>query len=102
MRTLKRQHLMSTLEDSQGERLDKEFLSDVVLSMRQRIPLGQHHDTSLPYCGYLENFSLEELPEQPGEWQIVADVHIEDGAEFNAGGFSFSKTEVVERQEGAL
>jgi hypothetical protein len=105
MKTIKGQPLMSTLEDSQGERRDKQFLEEIIADMPPRFPLGQHHDAALPFHGYIENFQLEEIPDQPGEWRIVGDVYMQDGQEWSQGGFSFSTTEIVRRQldgEGAI
>ena len=94
---------MSTLEDSQGERRDREFLEDILRHMPKRYPLGQHHDAALRSVGYIENFRLEEIPTKPGEWCIRGDVTIEDGHILaDAGGFSFSSVEVVERQANAV
>ena len=52
MKTIQGQLLMSTLEDSQGERRDKKFLEEIIAKMPPRYPLGQHHDASRPNVGY--------------------------------------------------
>jgi hypothetical protein len=103
MKTIKGQLLMSTLEDSQGERRDKQFLEEIIAKMPARYPLGQHHDASLPNVGYIENFRLEELPEQAGEWCISGDVTMQDGQDWSkGGGFSFSSVEIVKRQTNGV
>jgi hypothetical protein len=103
MNTFKRHPIFSTLEDSQGERRDKQFLVDLLKRLPSRYPLGQHHDAALPTCGYIENFDLEEIPSHPGEWQIVGDVCLEDGVNITTiSGISFSTVEVVQRQPNSL
>ena len=100
MKTIKGQLLMSTLEDSQGERRDKRFLEEIVARVPKRVPLGQDHDASLPNVVFIENFRLEELTDHPGEWCISGDVAMQDGQDWSkGGGFSFSAVEVVKRRE---
>ena len=103
MKTIKDQLLMSTLEDSQGERRDKQFLEEIVAKMPPRYPLGQHHDFSLPNVGFIENFRLEELPDHPGEWCIKGDLTMQDDQDWSkVGGFSFSTVEIVKRQANGV
>jgi hypothetical protein len=101
MKIMRNQVLMTTHVDSQGERCDRQMLQDIVDRMPPRYPLGQHHDAALPSRGYIENFRLEELVSEPGQWQVVGDVHIEDDLDFSKfGGFSYSSTEIAKKSTG--
>jgi len=99
MKTIKGQRLFSTLEDTQGERRDKQFLEEMVARMPPRFPVGQHHDAAFPTVGYIEKFRLEEVTEHPGEWCIVGDVYVEDNFDWSKhGGFSYSATEIAKKK----
>jgi hypothetical protein len=103
METIKGQTLFSTLEDSQGERRDKQFLEEILKDMPPRYPLGQHPDAGLPSIGYIDNFRVEQIPDQPGEWRLVGDVHIENGVNWSkGGGFSYSTTEIIQKQPNGV
>jgi hypothetical protein len=89
----KNQPVMSTKLDSQGERQGKEDLEKIAAHMPRRFPLGQHHDMSKPYLGYMENFRVVPNDQQVGEWLLVADICVESGTLDEAlGGFSYGWT----------
>jgi hypothetical protein len=103
----KDQAVMSTRQDTQGEKQTKEHLDEIVANTPPRFPLGQHHDMSKPYCGYMENFRVVPIESGPGEWMLIADIHIESGNVADAvGGFSYGWTTKYrrnqERVEGAV
>jgi hypothetical protein len=103
MKVIKDQPLCSTLEDSQGERRDKQFLEELIEKAPPRFPLGQHHDNALKSVGYIENFRIAALSDVPGQWQIIGDVYIEDDKNFSDfGGFSFSTTEIEREAQEPL
>ena len=103
MKIIRNQTLCSTLEDSQGERRDKQFLQELIDKAPPRFPLGQHHDNALKSVGFIENFRIVPILDNLGEWQIVGDVHIEDDRNFSDfGGFSFSTTEIEKRAVDSL
>jgi hypothetical protein len=103
MKTIKGQPLLSTFEDSHGERRDKQFLIDFLENLPPQIPLWQNHDAALPSTGFIENMSLREVLDSPGNWQIVGDVHLNDDVDFSGfGGFSFSVTQILKSQQDSL
>ena len=86
----KDQPVLSTREDSQGEKRTKEFLDEIVQSMPQRFPVGQHHDMGKQHCGYMQNFRVVPVPKADDEWMIIADIELDSGTVGEAiGGFSY-------------
>lgn len=84
---------MSTRLDSQRERQSKETLEEIAAHMPRRFPLGQHHDMSKPYLGYMENVRVVPNAQEHGEWVLIADICVETGTLDDAlGGFSYGWT----------
>jgi hypothetical protein len=91
---VKHQAVLSTLEDSQGERCDKAFLDDLASSLPPMYPIGREHDMALDVIGYMENLRIEPIPDHPGEWMLIVDMHLtaEDVLRAAIGGFSYGMT----------
>lgn len=107
MREIKGQIMASTQEDRHGERYDKTFFEEMIQSIEEGydgiLPLGQMHDPSKPNTGYAKNLRLIEDPESEGDWNLIADVFMDESAlEIDPKGFSFSSTVLHEksRREG--
>jgi hypothetical protein len=99
----KNQPVMSTRLDSQGERQSKEDLEKIAAHMPPRFPLGQHHDMSKPYLGYMENFRVVPNPQEHGEWLLLADVCVETGTLDDAlAGFSYGWTSNYRSNRGSV
>lgn len=103
MKKIANQILGGTREDSQGERLSKDFLQRYCDYVGDgRIPLHQQHDLSKHVAGYIENVRLVPDPEIPSEWRIVGDVYLETGRIEDAlGGFSISGMEMIRASDTA-
>jgi hypothetical protein len=55
-----------------------------------------------PTVGFVENYRVEPDNKNPGEWVLLADVHIHDGLSLqDYGGFSISGVEMIHEQEMA-
>jgi hypothetical protein len=93
--TFKDQIIAGTRLDGHGERYSKEFFEKLVKTMPARAPLNQEHEMGLPSAGYLENFRLVQHDNNSDEWNVIADVYLENGDLDSAlKGFSFSATSV--------
>ncbi len=103
MHTILAQRVASTNVDRLGERLSKAFLDKYASALKgSRQPLHDNHDMSRPTVGYVENYRVEPDYKNPGEWVLVADVHIEDGIPLgDYGGFSISGVEMIHEPEEA-
>jgi hypothetical protein len=92
VRKYENQIVGGTREDAQGEKLSKEFLQRFCSHVGgKRTPLHQQHDMAKKTAGFIENVRLIPDTEILGEWRLVGDVSIEEGAiEDVLGGFSIS------------
>jgi hypothetical protein len=103
MRTILAQRVASTNVDRVGERLSRSFLEKYANALKgSRQPLHDKHDMARPTVGFVENYRLESDDQNPGEWVLLADVHIEDGVALeDYGGFSISGVEMIHEPEDA-
>lgn len=104
MKCFKKSCILSTNEDSHGERRSREDLEDFLGGLPTRIPLGVEHDLATTSNGYIENFAVLPLGTD-GEWQLVGDVYLDDETQKDNAlrGLSISFIAVAERNsEDAL
>ena len=101
MRTILAQRVASTNVDRIGECVSRPFLENYANALKGvRQPLHDKHDMARPTVGFVENYRVEPDDRNPGEWVLLADVHIEDGIPLeDYGGFSVSGVEMIHEPE---
>lgn len=89
--------VISTLEDQHGERRTKHDLDSFLSSLPKRIPIGLHHDMGRITNGYIENFDVVPIDEQPGEWKLIGDFYYDKKyiADETLRGLSLSFTSIT-------
>ena len=92
--------IAATNLDSQGETVNREYLELLLNGLPNRVPLFRQHDPSRPTVGWIENFRIEPMKEQPGELALVADATVNSDdydAVISGGkcGFSYSALAVT-------
>ena len=89
---IKKQIVASTVRDAQNEKLTKQELEHLMIESNKqgRINLGYEHNSANKSSGWIENFRICKNNGNEDEWDLIADLYLDNDTDYTFNGISYS------------